>query len=265
MNKKDSKRLLFQLKNYEEFAKFSDCFYILHQLANQYPNVTFFQEIAQTYYSNRNLDTLLNHIENTILSHPEYKKFCLLIKGLIYEEQEKLNDAEKMYLKALDIDYDYFDARNQLIKLYFYKNKRYQETIKHCELVFSYKNFDLIDKKNYSSTFKWLYSLWNPLFESYIYTDQYMKAIKIIEHKKQTLDIFFKGNYEDNFYDENIILFKLYYLLKDQKKSKELIYILKNYYKVSDEFIQGMKKDADQKYISNLNPENYKISKNNFN
>ncbi|PQL91353.1 M48 family metallopeptidase [Apibacter sp. wkB309] len=257
MNKKNLKKIIEQCKHYEEYGKFTDCLTILHHLTNQYPKVSYFYYLAQVYYKNKNPDLTLKFINEALHTQPKHKKSWFLIKGVFYEDQGKLNEAEQMYLKALDIDYDHFDSRIQLISLYFYKYKDYQETIKQCEFVFSYKKFEYTKKKKCRTSFMWLYALWNPLYKSYIYSHQYKQAIKVINHKKQTINFMSVEIKEDFFRKDDKILFKLYYLLNDKKKLDEITYLWKHYYKVSDNYIKGMKLDAEQNYITHINPKNY--------
>ena len=62
------------------------------------------------------------------------------------------------------------------------------------------------------------------------------------------------------FFDhEDEMLFKLFYLLDDKEKTDYYQNRWLNFYKVVSSQIDGMKKDAKQGYITNMNPDNYNI------
>jgi tetratricopeptide (TPR) repeat protein len=263
MDKQELKQKLADAKNFRDFSYYAEALTLLHQIVNEYPTAMHYYLLAGTYFESGEADPALEYADEALKVDPKYKN-AYDLKARAYEWDKKYPEAEQMYLKALEIDPDFFDARNGLVDLYWHKTKDYEKVIEQCEWIFSqYDSFTFIENE-FKVKFRWLGAFYSPAQESYIYLKKYKEAIKLILRYKYIITNYFppKGDDEGTLVEEDVCLFKLYYLLglKDELEQQQKYYQQK--YNASDNEINSMKKDAEQGYIINNNWENYTIGEN---
>jgi tetratricopeptide (TPR) repeat protein len=259
MTKTELKKQLSTARFHREYGQYPEALAILHQVVNEYPEDKYYYLLASTYFESGEQELALEYADKTLEINISNKETYEL-KGLIYEKQEELKQAENMYLKALDIDPDFFNARDKLIYLYYLKEKNYEKTIHQCDLVFSKYRFEIYKDNNPSILFQYFLTFGDVFYKSYIHLNRYEDAIKILLEKKRVINYIVKGNENYILSSDDAILYKLYCILKDEKGIAEMKVRWKNYYQVSDSYISGMEKDAVQGYILKFHDENYDIA-----
>ena len=261
MNKKELKKKLSEAKQYRYYAQYAEALAILHQIVAEYPEAVYYYLLASTYYESGESEPALQYADAAIEVNPQYKE-AYELKGLAYEKAEDYTQAEQMYLKALEIDPDFYNVRDQLVQMYYFKEQNYEDTIKQCNIVFSRYDSDFYKVSGRCPFFKWFLSFNLHLYNSYIQLQRYFEAIDVILNKKKVIDYLYNGDEDYILADTDMILYKLYYLQKEEVGMAKIKDRYKNYYKVNDRYIQAMEKDADQGYILNTNSENYDIAPN---
>ena len=262
MTEKEAEKLLNRA-NYERlFGDTAKTLAILHQLNSEFPKEKkYLGLLASTYYSKGELDLALEYCKKALELDSNYKEIYEL-KGLIAYAKDHKEEAEIEYKQALKIDSKFALARVRLIQLYFEK-KEYNKVTEECwfilnKIVPDRLSYDKEKKSKLNNDYLNIvyYNLWKALIEQH----KYEEAAKVIIEYKDFASSYIKDPY---FFDkEDELLFKLFYLLDDKEKTNYYKNRWLNFYKVVPSLIDGMKKDAKQGYIINMNPDNYNIDEN---
>jgi len=262
MNKKELKRKLSEAKQYRYYTQYAEALAILHQIVAEYPEAVYYYLLAATYLEAGEKDLTMQYLDEVLNIDTNYKG-AYELKAKVYESEKKYNKAEQMYLKALDIDPDFFNSRDGLICMYWHEVKDYEKTIQQCEFVFDKYNSYVFKEDELKDKFQWIGAFKSPAVESYVHLKRYDDAIKLLlRYKKVIRDYVGKGNDENTLTSEDRFLYKLYYLLGYKEKLEEQRKLWKEHYKASDSEILGMEKDTEQGYILNVNWDNYQVGKN---
>ncbi len=260
MNKKELKKELILAKNYREYGQYPEAIAILHKVINQYPETKYYCLLAITYMESGEFELALEYVDKVLSLEPANKEMYEL-KAKVYEIQKDYRTAETMYSKAIEIDPNFFEARKGLVDMYYKKEKDYHKTILQCESIFKSHNIFELKKEDKNTEYQWFFSFKNPLINSYILLKKYTDAIRVIIFDKKIIrDYIGNGKDEYTLTKQDRILYKLYYLLKDEAGLAKQKNIWKEYYKASDSYINGMEKDAIQGYILNTNRDNYEVA-----
>lgn len=231
---------------------------LLHLIVKNYPEAIYYYLLASTYYESGEAELALQYADTALTVDSDYKE-AYELKGLIYEKEENYPQAEQMYLKALMIDPDFMTVREHLIDIYFFKQERYEDTIVQCNLFPDKYKFEAYKEKAPR------FLTWTTLYKarmscSYIYLKNYREAIKVINEYIEVIHFYFGEKEEYTLSDEDAILYKLYYLLKDRDGLARMKKKWKEYYEVGDKYLYSMEKDAEQGYINDDNDDNYTIA-----
>jgi tetratricopeptide (TPR) repeat protein len=242
MNKKEVNNLLLKAKKCREYGEFPEAIAILHQIVNEHPEDVYCYLLASTYFETREIELAMEYAEKALEINDKNKE-AYELKGIIFEKEDELEKAEEMYLKALEIDYDFYEVRDRLVQLYLWKQERYLDVIKQCEFVFSYKKFDFSTRKKLTDSIKWEVSFSYPLYHSYIHLREYEKAIKVLlKYKEFTEKAGVSGNY--NLHREDELLYKLYFVTNNKAGTEEYRDRWMNFYKIKKERLDMMEKEA---------------------
>ncbi|MBX4132126.1 tetratricopeptide repeat protein [Frischella sp. Ac48] len=259
MTEQEADELLEEV-NYERlFGDTAKAIAILHQLNLEFPQEKMYLGLlASCYYSNGELDLALEYAEKALALDSNYKEIYEL-KGLIAYAKGDQEEAEMAYQQALKIDPQFALARVRLMQLYFEK-KEYNKVTDECwfilnKIVPDRLSYDKEKKSKLNNDYLNIvyYNLWKALIAQRKYDEA---ANVIIEYKD------FASSYitDPYFFDkEDELLFKLFYLLDDKEKTDYYQNRWLNFYQVVPSLIDGMKKDVEQGYITNMNPDNYNI------
>lgn len=216
---------------------------ILHQITNKYPQDNYFYLLASTYLEAGSIDTALEYADKTLKINDKNKE-AYELKGIIFEEQKKIEEAEKMYLKALDIDF--YEPRNRLVELYL-EQKRYDDVIRQCEFVLSYKEFDFSTQKKLIESTAWEAFVLR-LSMAYIKTEQYNDAIRsILKYKELETQAGVFDKY--GLFDSDVDLYKLYLLTNNVEGITGYRDLLLNHYEISEDDLKIIEKEASKKKI----------------
>ena len=260
MNKRELKKKLSEAKQYRYYAQYAETLAILHQIVAEYPEAVYYYLLAATYLEAGEKDLAMQYLDEALNIDTNHKE-AYELKAKVYESEKKYNEAEQMYLKALEIDPDFFNARKGLVDLYFKKEKNYEETIQQCEFVFNRYELETFNEYELKIKYDWFISFKNPLYSAYVYKGRYNDAIRVLNRDKEVIKEYIgKGKDSYTLASQDRILYKLYYLLKSESKLNEFRERWKNYYRMSDSYILGLEKDAEQGYILNTNRNNYEIA-----
>ena len=255
MDKKELKKKIAEARQYREFAQYTEAIALLHQITTEYPEAKYYYLLAATYYESRETEPALLYSDEALKINNAYKEVYWL-KAKIYENEKKYKQAEQMYLKALEIDIDYFEARIGLVDLYWKKEKDYEKTIQQCEFVFSRYDSFSFNKEEMKEKFKWLGALYIDSKESYIHFKKYDDAIRLINRYKEVMNFIDDGD-EYTLVSEDRHLYKLYYIIGNKEMLEQQQKLLQEHYKFSNTKIIGLQKDAVQGYILETNWDNY--------
>lgn len=261
MNKKELKIKLGEAKYYRNHARYADAIALLHQIVEAYPETKYFYLLGGTYLEAGENDLALQYLDEALAIDPTYKN-AYELKAKAYENKKEYLLAEQMYLKALDIDPDFFNARDSLVDLYWHKLKDYAKTIEQCEYVYNRQHIYTFPKEEFPKKDRWFSAFYPALRKSYLVEKRYDDLLKVFDRKKYIMDHYMGGEEDLLFSSEDRILYKLYYLWDNQEKLNELTLKFKEYYHVSNKFLQSMQKDAEQGYIDSCNWDNYEINSN---
>lgn len=255
MDKKELKTKIAEAQHYRQFAQYAEALALLHQITAEYPEAQYYYLLAATYYESGKAEAAWQYLDEALKINPAYKEVYWL-KAKIYENQKQYKQAEQMYLKALEIDMDYFEARIGLIDLYCKKQKDGEKTIQQCEFVISRYNSFAFNKEEMKEKFKWLGAVYIELKESYIHCKRYKDAIRLINRYKEVMNFIDDGD-EYTLVSEDRHLYKLYYIIGNKEMLEQQQKLLQEHYKFSNTKIIGLQKDAVQGYILETNWDNY--------
>ena len=262
MTEKEIEKLLKKANNERLFGDTAKALAILHQLHTEFPKEKkYIGLLASTYYGKGEKEIALEYCEKALALDPNYKEIYEL-KGMIAYLMGDIVRAEQFYKKALEIDPLFAGDRIRLAQLYF-EQKQYEQVIEECSFIL--KNND-IERWSYTIEQKdillinWLLSTYSLLWQAFIELKEYKKAIETITEYLKFASCTVKDPYY--FHQEDELLFKLYYLIGDQKKFEEYKDRWLHFYKVVQGRVLGMQKDADQGYIITTNFDNYNIDEN---
>jgi tetratricopeptide (TPR) repeat protein len=241
MKEKELKSLLRKAKECRNEGRYPETLSILHQIVAEYPKDVYYYLLASTYFEVREIEPALEYADKALEINDKNKEACEL-KGIIFEKEEEWEKAEEMYLKALEIDYDFFEARSHLLTLYFQKQKRYEDTIKQCEFVLSYRKFDATTHKVINENFKWI-GFFCCCYISYILLQRYEDAITLILKYKDVQEKakILTGrwlHYEDE------LLYKLYWVTNNKEGIEAYRDRWLNFYEMEKEQLDIWEKEA---------------------
>lgn len=259
MTEQEADKLLEEV-NYERlFGDTAKAIAILHQLNSEFPQEKMYLGLlASCYYSNGELDLALEYAEKALALDPHYPAIFEL-KGLIAYAKGDQEEAEIAYQQALKIDPQFALGRVRLMQLYFEK-KEYNKVTEECwfilnKIVPDRLSYDKEKKRKLNN--EYLLIVYINLWKALIAQHKYEEAANGIIERKDFASSYIKDPY---FFDkEDEMLFKLFYLLDDKEKTDYYQNRWLNFYQVVPSRIDGMKKDAKQGYITNMNPDNYNI------
>ena len=251
---------LLEKVNYERlFGDTAKAIAMLHQLNSEFPQEKMYLGLlASCYYSNGELDLALEYAEKALALDSNYKEIYEL-KGLIAYAKGDQEEAEIAYQQALKIDPQFALGRVRLMQLYFEK-KEYNKVTDECwfilnKIVPDRLSYDKEKKRKLNN--EYLLIVYINLWKALIAQRKYEEAANVIIDYKDFASSYIKDPY---FFDkEDEMLFKLFYLLDDKEKTNYYQNRWLNFYQVVPSRIDGMKKDAKQGYITNMNPDNYNI------
>ena len=259
MTGKEVKRLLNKANEERLYGDPAEALAMLHRLNNEFPNnITYLGLLASTYYGVKEYDVALEYCDKADTVEKDNPN-TLDLRGLIaYEKGDKIA-TEEYYRKALDKEPLLVGCRLKLIRLLF-EEKRYNEVVDECRFVI--KNNDP-DKENYPEKekrglyIKYLYDIYSCLWRSLVYLRRYQNAISIIHEYIASRSAYIKDPY---FFDrEDDLLFKLYYLIGDEEGIIKYTDRWINHYQMSEKYVASKKKDVEQGYLIDFNPDNYEV------
>lgn len=263
MTPQEAEKLLRKAEKHRLYgACYPEALAILHQLNTEFPQeIKYVGLLASTYWAAGEKDTAKEYCYKA-LELDANCEFIYELLGIIAEEGEtNIPLAKQHYLKALELNPDFAQAREKLMLIY-YEEKDYQATIQECMYLISNNNLkpDYTPRQKRGVWMEWLFMAYTRLWESMILTKEYQQAIFYI---LQYVDLRRPEIEDPYFFDnEERILFKLYYLLQNKDKVAEYRDKWLNFYKIPLDHIISMEKDTDQGYIINVNIDNYKIDRN---
>jgi len=261
MKKSDLKKKLSEVRKNREYGQYAESVTILHQVTNEHPEPEYFYLLAATYMEAGENDPAIQYADEALAVDINYKE-AYELKAKIYESQNKFKDAEQMYLKALKIDPDFFEARNGLVvSIYWKAYKDYKKVVEQCDFIFNQYDTFTFKEKEVPSKYRWLGAFEAPGLQSYVFQKKYKEAIRLILRYKYVIKYYIgKGDDAYTLAKEDRILYKLYYILDDKEKLEEMKKYMVEYYRTDDNTFKGMEKDVEQGYIYNMNKDNYVIS-----
>lgn len=248
-------KILFEnVRVSKEMGNIEEAIAYLHQIIEEdETNVMAYYLIANFYFELQNTETSIEYCDRALTIDPLYKE-ALELKAIIYEKQNEDLKAEEYYLKALEVDANFHNARNKLIHLYFYKIKNYEKTNIHCNYML--KNRD-VERNEYKKKEKikvaehWFLLTTNIYASSLIKSKQYLEAINVIKEV-----VSFSRTYVDYFpgffHAEEEQIYKLYYLMKDEKGMEESRNILIDECGFPEEELLDFEKEAEEGQLRTL-------------
>lgn len=255
MNKKELNSLLSKAKRCRSYGDYADALALLHQVVENYPEPIYYYLLASTYYESGESEIAIQYADIALLKNPEYKEVYEL-KGMIYDNDKDYALAQQMCLKALKIDPEFINVRKLLIGM-LAEQGRHENVIAECALFPEKYKFEAYKDK--APHFFVEFMFYETMLEnSYIHLKQYQNVIQVV---KEYIEVFRFYHNKENYSlaDSDKLLYKLYYLLKDRDGMLMVKKKWKEYYKVNDEYIHSLEKDAEQGYLTTVNVENYKI------
>ena len=252
--KRKIKTLFENVRVSKEMGNIEEAIAYLHQIIEEdETNVMAYYLIASFYLELRETETSIEYCDRALAIDPLYKE-ALELKAIIYEKQNEVLKAEEYYLKALDVDPNFHNARVKLIHLYYFKMKNYEKTNFHCDYML--KNRD-VERNEYKKKDKikiadnWFLLTANIYASSLIKSKQYLEAINVIKE-----EVSFSRTYVDYFpgffHVEEEQIYKLYYLLKDEKGMEESRNTWVNEYNFPEEHLLNFEKEAEEGELGTL-------------
>ena len=228
--------LLAEAKVYRDNWQFDQAIANLHQIVNNNPQEEKYKYLlASTYLEARNTEAALRYADELLELNTSNKE-AYELKGLAYEAEKKYEEAEKNYIKAIQIDPLFINARYNLIQLYsnvFFPNRYtsyepgYKEIYKDPDFVIKHSNILLeqIQKKIDGNKklsklekrdLEIRHGFTSRLLSIALYKkEEYRECINILEnsikHRSSNTKTF-----PGFFINDEINIYKLYYLLNDQ-------------------------------------------------
>lgn len=259
MNNQEVEKLLKKISTQKMYGETDKAIANLHILQNEFPQEKkYLALLASAYLDGNSTDTAEEYSDKALVIDPKYPE-AFELKGMIEEKKGDDVQAEKYYKESVSQQVPFKMGHLRLVLLY-YKQERYDEAIKEAEYLLV--NFDQ-DRNKYSAEdqrkifAQWLSLAYNRLYSALIRTKRYAEAAEKINDY-----VAFRKNYVNDpyqFLSEDEMLLKLYYVLNDNEKKKELEEKMLTFYMVPESIIASMKKDAEQGYLESSNPENYTV------
>ncbi len=118
MNKKEIATLFLQAQKHKDRGVYDKALANLQRIVAEVPDdVRYVYLLASTYLELHDTDAATQYTNQALAIQPDYVE-AIELQGLIAEAQKKYNDAEKYYLKCIELDKDFIHARFLLIELY---------------------------------------------------------------------------------------------------------------------------------------------------
>lgn len=264
MKKEEIEVLLLEARAYRDMRNYAGALEDLHQIVNAVPdNVVYSYLLASTYLEAQNTVAARLYADKAITIQANYKEAIELL-GLINEAEEKFEAAEGCYLKCLEIDPDFDNARFLLVQLYsnYFFPKRigeYQDgyfeffnvpekVVEHATFLLEKNLVDLdkLTKKKKLELAKFCLLTSRLLSIALYKLGRYEDCIHCLQK-----DIEFSSSYNKLFpgffINEETNIFKLYHLLGNEEKKKEYIKIFESYMNQA-----GNKNESEEHVLSSI-------------
>jgi tetratricopeptide (TPR) repeat protein len=247
MENKEVKKILRDAKYSRDNGDFANALALLHALNNAFPaQATYRYLLAVTYYESRNLEAALRYAREALAIDEKHKETYELL-GDIYTKLEDKDLAEENYLYAYQIDPEYTFVEEKLVNLYL-KKENYDAVVKICDNMMRYIPIDISTVKSRGLTMIYHGALIKKR-KALIYLKKYPEAIDALLYWLDFKKLVKLPGSEEPYYlfDKEIYvsLFKMYYKLKNEGKTSEYKAILIEHYKVSDQEITALEKEAE--------------------
>lgn len=212
--------LLTEADFYRTNFQFPKAISRLHQLVELSPkNEQYRYLLAATYMQAKNMQAAINTANELLAINPDNKEAIDLL-GLIATEEKRYTDAESYFLKALDLDPAYFDARLHLIELYF-KYLRNDEALEtHAKYMLEYQDVDrdtYPQKKLIKVASNWLYLTLFALMQCLGRQHKFEEAIEIVRYKIQLNEKTIRRYKSLDSINDYGYIYKFYYLMRDNE------------------------------------------------
>lgn len=269
MKQEEIEILLLEARAYRDMRNYADALEDLHQVVNAVPNnVVYTYLLASTYLEAQNTEAARLYADNAIALLANYKEAIELL-GLINEAEEKFEEAEACYLKCLEIDPNFDNARFLLVQLYsnrFFSKRlgEYQQgyfeffnvpekIVEHATYLLEKNLIDLdkLTKKRKMELSKFCLLTFRLLSIALYKLGRYEDCIHCLLRQIEFSSIHNKL-FPGFFINEETNIFKLYHLLGNEEKTKEYIKIFESYMnqagnkKESEEHVQDAIAEADK-------------------
>ncbi|MEN9917677.1 MAG: hypothetical protein RL662_113 [Bacteroidota bacterium] len=243
---KKSKLLIAEAREYRKLGDKENTLALLHQaIEDDSTDLVAHYLLAAIYYELRSVEASHEYCDKVLNIDPLYKE-ALELKAIIHEKQEEYSLSEKYFLKGLEIDSGFHNARYNLINLYYYKIKDYEKTAYHCEWMLKNRDSERLaysKQKRMKVAEIWYLQINNIYVSSLIKLKLYQKAIDAIKDQVDfcmTFVTYFPGF----FHAEDEQIYKLYYLLKDNEGILEYKNKMVNEYGISNRDLEDFEKEA---------------------
>lgn len=259
MTEPEIEKLLKKISTQKMYGEIDKAIANLHILNNEFPqDKKYLALLASAYLDGNADDTALEYSNKALEIDPDYSE-ALELKGLIAENKDDNDLAEKYYKESIAKQVPFKMGHLRLVLLY-YKLARYDDAIKEAEHLLT--NFD--QNRNESSAedqrkifAQWLSLTYIRLYSSLVRTRQYEKAIEKVNDFVAFRSNYVKDPYQ--FLTEDELLFKLYHAIQDAEKMDAAEDRMLNHYMVPSHIVAAMKRDVEQGYLESANPENYVV------
>jgi tetratricopeptide (TPR) repeat protein len=224
MNKGTIDSLLKEAKNFRKQKEFAEALAILHRVVNDKPNDAIYKYLlASTYFEADNMEMAKEYAHEIIQNDPNYKE-AYELSGLINFKEEKYIEAEKEFIKALEIDPLFHNARYNLILLYFKQLKNYEKVEIHCKFMLANRDTDrnsLSQRQKHKIFMEWgavaMGGVWYALAKQKKYSEAIDAIKEYIEFSMSTEKHVRLSQYANEYSD----IYKFYYLMGDKKNQEE--------------------------------------------
>ncbi|WP_367866936.1 tetratricopeptide repeat protein [Pedobacter sp. WC2423] len=264
MKKEEIEVLLLEARAYRDMRNYAGALEDLHQIVNAVTdNVVYTYLLASTYLEAENTEAARLYADKAITIQANYKEAIELL-GLINEAEEKFEAAEGCYLKCLEIDPNFDNARFLLVQLYsnYFFPKRlgeYQDgyieffnvpekVAKHATYLLEKNIVDLdkLTKKKTRELSKFCLLTFRLLSVALYKLRKYEDCIQCLKKQIEFSSLHTKL-FPGFFINEETNIFKLYHLLGNEEKKKEYIKIFESYMNQG-----GNKKESEEHVLNSI-------------
>jgi tetratricopeptide (TPR) repeat protein len=234
MRRNKIEQLLLAAKTYRESGRIAETLATLSQIVDNCPDeIKYKYLLAATFFEAEGYDDA-EFYAFQVIEKDENAKESLALLGLIHAHEEKYEEAETFFKKALAIDPDFHNARFNLIKLYDERLSNDEELIKNGYYMCEHRDTDkelLSVKKRLAILFEWYTYVLAVMIRACARQKRYREVIELCENHIAFYDLCHKKTPSPSEHlSEYGNIYKAYYLLNDNegleafKKSQKEIF-----------------------------------------